>query len=90
MTDQILTQYFQCALHRLQIYPLEHGAYFGYIPALPGLYVEGTSEPTVRQMMQERLSAWLASMLYLGLPIPPLDGIDVALEDLFIGISDDS
>ena len=90
MTDHILTSYFQHALHHLQIYPLEHDSYFGYIPQLPGLFVEGQNEAAVRHLMQNKLSGWLASMLYLGLPIPPLDGIDLSLDQLGVGVTDDS
>ncbi len=90
MTDQLFTAYFQHALHHVQIYPLEHGTYFGYIPRLPGLFAEGQNAATVRHLLQNQLSVWLASMLYLGLPIPSLDGIDLSLEQLGVGVTDDS
>lgn len=54
-------------------YDQEKGAYWGYVPALPGCFTEGHSIDEVVTNLQEAITGHLGDLRSVGRPIPEGD-----------------
>jgi predicted RNase H-like HicB family nuclease len=79
----VLTRYIAAAMKRAEIEHLpEDSVYYGHILGLEGVWADGPTEEACRSTLQEVLEEWLVLSLARGLPIPPLDGIDLAVQEV--------
>ena len=79
----MLTKYIQAALRHAhyEILPDDEG-YYGTIEALQGVWANAESLEECRETLREVLEEWLLLGLRLGHPIPPMDKIDLAVQEV--------
>ena len=65
-----------------QLAASEDGAFYGYIPGLDGVWADGTTAESCRATLQEALEEWIMVSLAHHLPIPPVDGIQLAVREV--------
>ncbi|NOX62628.1 MAG: type II toxin-antitoxin system HicB family antitoxin [Chloroflexi bacterium] len=51
--------------------------YYGEIPELPGVWATGETLEACRRNLASALEDWLLFSLMQGMPIPPLDGLEI-------------
>ena len=74
----MLTGYIQAAMRRAHYEIIEDdGAFYGNIPAAPGVWANARTLEACREELQSVLEDWLTLGLRLGHPIPEIDGIRV-------------
>jgi len=79
----MLTSYINAAMARAQVrYLDEDQVYFSEIPGLDGLRADGASSEASLATLREVLEEWIMVSLAHHLPIPPLDGIDLKVEQV--------
>jgi len=79
----MLTSYINAAMARAQVrYLDEDQVYFSEIPGLDGLWADGASSEASLATLREVLEEWIMVSLARHLPIPPLDGIDLKVEQV--------
>ncbi len=79
----MLTNYIQAAMRHAAIEWLaEDGVFYGYIPGLDGVWADGTTAEACRATLQEALEEWIMVSLAHHLPIPPIDGIQLAVREV--------
>jgi len=79
----MFTAYVEAAMQQAQIRRLnDDDMYFGSIPALDGVWATGDSPDTCRVMLREVLEEWLMVGLAHHQPIPPVDGIELAVREV--------
>ncbi len=75
----MITQYVRAAMARARFEQLEDGSWYGEIPGFQGVYANAdTREECVREL-QEVLEEWLVLSFEKQLPIPVIDGMDLAV-----------
>jgi predicted RNase H-like HicB family nuclease len=75
----MLTDYIAAAMRRATYDKFEDSTFYGEIPGIQGVYA---NEPTLegcRDELQSALEDWLIFSLANGLPIPPIDGIELII-----------
>ncbi len=76
----MLTAYIRAAMDRATIrYLAEDGCYYGEIPGLEGVWADGPTPEACRATLQEVLEEWIVVSLAHHLPIPPIDGLTLAV-----------
>lgn len=75
----MLTSYIQAAMRRATYEKLEDGTYYGEIPGFEGVYANTRSLEGTREQLQEVLEGWLLLSFDRRLPLPVVDGIDLAI-----------
>jgi predicted RNase H-like HicB family nuclease len=76
----MLTEYIKAAMAHAAIeYLSDDGVYFGSIPGLDGVWADGPTADACRTTLQEALEEWLMVSLAKQLPIPPIDGHELAV-----------
>lgn len=75
----MLTDFIRAAMHRANYEKLEDGSYYGEIPGLDGVWANAGTLETCREQLQGALEDWIMFSLANGFPIPPLDGITLAV-----------
>jgi predicted RNase H-like HicB family nuclease len=78
----MLTKYLAAAMNAAQFEPLEEGGYFGSIPGLDGVWSSADSIDECRGELEEVLEDWLLFRLSRQLPIPAIQGIELAIREL--------
>jgi predicted RNase H-like HicB family nuclease len=79
----MLTAYINAALRRAhyEILPDDEG-YFGSIEGLQGVWAQAESLEACRAELQEVLEEWIVLGLKMGHPIPPMDGIELTVQEV--------
>jgi len=57
----------------------DDGSYYGEIPGLEGIYASTANLETCRAELQEVLEEWLLLRISQRLPLPVVDGINLAI-----------
>jgi predicted RNase H-like HicB family nuclease len=79
----MLTSYIRAAMARARVrYLDEDQTYFGEIPGLEGVWADGPTPEACRETLREVLEEWIMVSLAHHLPIPPLDGIELKVEQV--------
>jgi predicted RNase H-like HicB family nuclease len=77
-----LTDYFEAAMRRANYEMLEDGeGFFGSIPELQGVWGHGTTLEECRRELRSALEDWVLVGLYRRHPIPPVDGLDLNVQE---------
>ena len=77
----MLTQYIQAAMGFAHYELLDDGTFYGEIPPCPGVYATGRTLEECRIELQEILEGWIVLGLKLGHKIPPINRIDLEIEE---------
>jgi predicted RNase H-like HicB family nuclease len=77
----MLSQYIAAAMKHAIIKRLDDGTYYGEIPPIPGVWADGSTNDACKVTLQEVLEEWLMVSLAQHLPIPPVDGITLAVHE---------
>ena len=62
--------------------PLEEGGFFGSIPGLDGAWASAPTLEACRKELAEVLEDWLLFRLSRQMPIPVIQGIDLAIREV--------
>ena len=75
----MLREYIRAAMHRAryEILP-EDRTFYGEIPELQGIWANVPSLEACRDELEEVVDEWIAFSLSRNLPLPILDGIELA------------
>lgn len=76
----MLTSYLRAAMRqaRYEILP-DDGTYYGEIPGFDGVYANADTLEDCRDELQEVLEEWLLLRLSERLPLPVVDGLQLAV-----------
>ena len=76
----MLTEYIRAAMKRAQYEILEDDkSFYGEIPGFQGFWANADTLEACREELQEVLEDWLLISLYRHLPVPEVDGIQLAV-----------
>ena len=75
----MLTEYIRRAMQRARYEQIEDGTFYGEIPGFDGVYANAETLEATREQLQEVLEGWLLLSFDRRLPIPVVDGIDLAV-----------
>jgi predicted RNase H-like HicB family nuclease len=72
----MLTAYLRAAMRQAHYEILEDdGSFYGYIPAIPGVWANAKSLDACREELESVLEGWLLLSIADHSPIPEIDGI---------------
>jgi predicted RNase H-like HicB family nuclease len=74
----MLTEYIQRAMERAAYEVMEDGRFFATIPGLKGLWADRDTLELCRRNLIETLEDWIFISLKEGLPIPAMEGLELA------------
>ena len=79
----MLTSYTQASM-RHAIYEIlpDDGTFYGEIPGVQGVWANEPTLESCRDELQSALEDWIIFSLSRGLPVPIIDGIDLAITDI--------
>ena len=79
----MLTSYIEAAMrHAVVEWLADDGVYYGHIPELEGVWADGPTPEACQATLREALEEWIMVSLAHHLPIPPIDGIVLAVRDV--------
>ena len=79
----MLIDYLQKAMERARYEMIaDEEPFYGEVPDLEGVWATATTLETCRKRLAEAVEDWLLFRIAKGLPIPPLDGIQIQLPQL--------
>lgn len=79
----MLTNYIQTALHHARYEILsDDGTYYGEIPECNGVYANAQTLEECREQLEEVLEEWILFRIYKNLPLPIIDGIELAIKEV--------
>jgi len=79
----MLTAYIHAALRKAQYEILPDGeGYFGAIADLSGVWAQANTLESCREELREVLEDWIILGLRMGHPLPALDGITLAMQEV--------
>jgi len=74
----MLTEYIQGAMERARYEIIDdEEPYYGEIPELSGVWASGETLEACRRNLTSALEDWLLFSLAKGLPIPPIDDLEI-------------
>ena len=74
----MLTEYIARGMERARYEIIDdEEPYYGEIPELPGVWATGETLEACRRNLASALEDWLLFSLAKGLPIPPIDGLEI-------------
>lgn len=77
----MLTQYLAAAMRHAHYEILQdNGSYYGEIPPCRGVYANAATLEECRSELAEVLEDWLLLRIHENLPIPVIDGIELAVK----------
>ncbi len=79
----MISQYLSAALGkaRYEILP-DDGSYYGEIPGFDGVYANATTLEGCREELREVLEEWILFRVHRNLPLPVIDGIELAIKEV--------
>jgi predicted RNase H-like HicB family nuclease len=79
----MLTRYIRAAMHRAKYEILsDDGSFYGEVPGLDGVYADGTTLEACREELEEVLEEWILLWVSKNLPLPVVDGIELAIKEV--------
>lgn len=78
----MLTQFIAAAMDIAHCEPVEEGGFFGSIPGLDGAWASGPTLEACSRELAEVLEDWLLFRLSRQMPIPVIQGIDLAIREV--------
>jgi predicted RNase H-like HicB family nuclease len=77
----MLTEYIRGAMRRAryEILP-DDGAFYGEIPGFQGVYARADTLEACREELEEVLEEWILLSVSRNLPLPEVEGIDLAVK----------
>jgi predicted RNase H-like HicB family nuclease len=79
----MLLEYIQAALRHAKYEILvEDGGYYGEIPECNGVYANAATLEDCREQLREVLEEWVLFRVHKNLPLPVVDGIALAIQDV--------
>lgn len=78
----MLTDYIQAAMHRASYELLEDGTFYGEIRECQGVWANDQTLEMCREELQSALEDWILVRVADHLPLPVLDGIELATEQI--------
>ena len=79
----MLLEYIQAALrHATYEILADDGSYYGAIPECPGVYANALTLENCREELREVLEEWVLLRVHRNLPVPAIDGIDLAIQEV--------
>ncbi len=78
----MLLEYIQAALRhaKYEILP-DDGSYHGEIPQCNGVYANAETLEDCREQLREVLEEWVLFRVYRNLPLPVIQGIELAIKE---------
>jgi len=74
----VITEYIQTALRHARYEMIrDDEPFYGEIDGLQGVWATGSSLEECRERLSEVLDGWILFRLSRGLPIPPIDGVEL-------------
>lgn len=74
----MISEYVQCALQHAKYEIIkDEEPYYGEIEGLQGVWAAGKTLEECRDKLAEVLEGWILIRISRGLPIPPVDGIEI-------------
>jgi len=79
----MLLEYVEAALRqaKYEILP-EDRTYYGEIPQCNGVYADAETLEQCREELREALEEWVLFRVSKGLPLPTIDGIKLAIQEV--------
>jgi predicted RNase H-like HicB family nuclease len=79
----VLLEYVQAALRhaKYEILP-DQGNFYGEIPACRGVYANAATLEGCREQLREVLEEWVLFRVHRNLPLPVIDGIELAIKEI--------
>ena len=79
----MIVEYIQAALRRAkyEILP-DAGIYYGQIPECNGVYADAENLEDCREQLREVLEQWILFRVHRNLPLPVIDGIELAIKEI--------
>jgi predicted RNase H-like HicB family nuclease len=79
----MLLEYVQAALchAKYEILP-DDGTYYGEVPECQGAYANAGTLEKCREQLREVLEEWVLFRVHKNLPLPVIDGIELAIKDV--------
>jgi predicted RNase H-like HicB family nuclease len=79
----MLMRYIQGAMRRAkyEILPQDH-TFYGEIPGFEGVYANADTLEACREELEEVLEDWILLRVSMHLPLPIVDGIEIAIKDV--------
>ncbi len=78
----MLLDYFKAAMRHAQYEILsDDGSFYGEIPECNGVYANAMTLESCRDELEEVLEEWVLFRVYKNMPIPVIDGYEVAIKD---------
>jgi predicted RNase H-like HicB family nuclease len=79
----MLLEYVQAALRHAK-YEILAGedTYYGEIPECRGVYANAASLEECREQLREALHEWVLFRVHRNLPLPVIDGIELAIKEV--------
>jgi predicted RNase H-like HicB family nuclease len=77
----MIVEYIRAALRRAkyEILP-DDGIYYGEIPECTGVYADAENLEDCREQLREVLEEWILFRVHRNLPLPVIDGIELAIK----------
>ena len=60
----------------------DDGTYYGEIPECNGVYANAPTLEECRDMLAEVLEEWIAFRIHRNLPLPAIDGTQIAIKEV--------
>jgi predicted RNase H-like HicB family nuclease len=78
----MLTEYLEAAMKRARYEILsDDNTFYGEIPGFDGVYANSSNLETCRNELREVLEEWILLSISRHLPLPVIDGIDLAVKE---------
>jgi predicted RNase H-like HicB family nuclease len=79
----MLTKYIEAAMRRAKYEILSDDAsFYGEIPGFDGVYANSDSLEECRRELEEVLEEWILFRVSRNLPLPVVDGIELAIKEV--------
>ena len=78
----MLREYIRAAMHeaKYEILP-DDGSYYGEIPGFQGVYANANQLEACREELEEVLEEWILFRVSRNLPLPAVQGIELAIKE---------
>jgi predicted RNase H-like HicB family nuclease len=79
----MLTKYIQAAMHlaKYEILP-DDGSFYGEIAECNGVWANAATLEACREELEEVLQDWILVSIHRHLPLPVIDGIEIAVTEV--------
>jgi len=79
----MLTQYIQAAMRKAHYEILsDDNSFYGAIPGFEGVWANATTLEACRNELEEVLEEWILFRVSMNLPLPSVEGIEIAVREV--------